>query len=519
MKKILVTTIAIILMLSLIVNVSAISPETYEKMGFFAKLKYNLESGDLFTSWGEANDCSTYPDEEFWIPGDNERIHCDDYCSYDKCALDVWFDNDDALSGEPDWNDWYGESSGEGASFLPPSQFATYFIQVYCCPETADIGDWSTRAYVCENGEWDSKSRYDSDEYCGWDTSGVDLCWCNDEDENFYVDESGNIHCTESPSDSWCYIDDGTDDCIEEGNSCFLNDDCCPGLDCQYFQCVATGTCSNGEDKCEGEIYYLCQDSTWKSQGRVDGNCGYISCGVTGDSCSNNDDCCEPLICDGGTCGIENGDGIDECVVEGDRCFFDSSCCSGLTCSILTCVKEDDGADDGNGDGEVSNIITTTWTDFYSMSDDKFYNRNKYCLSNSDCPTKEGYDVSCLGIGEKFTEFAEREIDIFEKKCDEGFGFIDEILNIFKDIVPGFASLPDLCDGLGEGWIGLKRSYKAGGDSYVGYCVAESNTWYGGLWEKALRLVGGFGLPAQYVMIITLLLLITIVGVIIRTVT
>ena len=44
----------------------------------------------------------------------------------------------------------------------------------------------STNVYVCEDGVFSNKGNYDLDEFCSYDTSGEDLCWCNDEDENFY---------------------------------------------------------------------------------------------------------------------------------------------------------------------------------------------------------------------------------------------------------------------------------------------------------------------------------------------
>ncbi len=270
-------------------------------------------------------------------------------------------------------------------------------MEVYCCPrDVPETLDHSTKAYVCENGEWDYKSRYDSDEYCRHDTSGVDLCWCADSGDNFYVDESGGVHCRSSARSSWCgsyvahdrkvctsagklywydsrgdindlietcssnerctlsgcVIDTttpppsgaggwdycsstnkcsegegdcdglGTDQqcqaglicvkdvganygwssgidvcekagttlaCNPEGNSCGgpshlqSGQSCCTGLDCQNFQCVKTGGCSSGQTKCgivgdpdvSGEVYYTCVSGTFKSQGRVDGRCGY----------------------------------------------------------------------------------------------------------------------------------------------------------------------------------------------------------------------------------------------------
>ncbi len=223
MKKILSLIICIFFLVSTISFISALSDyqkEIYNQIdNIFLKIKYAITKGFLFfTSWGQANCCSEYPDKEKWIKK-GERVDCDDYCSYDKCALDIWYDNAICLigqsgcssdgcplnspSGDPDWNKWLKEESGEGEYFRGTS-YCWYYVQVYCCPKECVVDDHSTRAYVCENGVWDYKSRYDKDEYCKWDTSGVDLCWCADEDDRFYVDESGNVHCRSFPRDSWC---------------------------------------------------------------------------------------------------------------------------------------------------------------------------------------------------------------------------------------------------------------------------------------------------------------------------
>lgn len=343
-KKILSFMIVGILILFLLVgaigNVSALSRETYDKMGFWSKLKYNFYTGSIlfFTSWGEANYCATdesgYNDETGDYLGFDdetlragERIDCD-YCSYDKCAIDIWYDDGIYLGGEPNhpiWDRlvWYREEAGEGASFstpyVPPGYAREYwYVQVYCCPETIPTGDdWETRVYVCDgNGEWDYKGRYDKDEYCKWDTSGVDLCWCNDEDENFYVDESDYVHCRTSPRDGWCttYLAHFRKDCVSgvEGTALYWFDNrgvrndlieqcssderctldgcektckskwefctagqCCPGLTC-YGVCLGEeGECTTGDTKCEGTIYYECENYNWVSKGEIEGKCGY----------------------------------------------------------------------------------------------------------------------------------------------------------------------------------------------------------------------------------------------------
>ena len=80
MKKILISLmICIFLIVSLVGTVLALTPyekKVYSKItDFIPKLKYAFEKGFfLFTSWGQANDCSVYPDKEKWIeiPGFSE---------------------------------------------------------------------------------------------------------------------------------------------------------------------------------------------------------------------------------------------------------------------------------------------------------------------------------------------------------------------------------------------------------------------------------------------------------------
>ena len=112
--------------------------------------------------------------------------------------------------------------------------------------------------------------------------------------------------------------------CVGTGMSCGTHADgtplCCAGSNCQYFQCVATSSCSpNGIEKCgstgedginnPGEILYKCVGGTWESQGRVDQKCGYEDCGVTGDSCSEfSGGCCSPYYnCENGNCVQDDG--------------------------------------------------------------------------------------------------------------------------------------------------------------------------------------------------------------------
>ena len=130
--------------------------------------------------------------------------------------------------------------------------------------------------------------------------------------------------------------------CQNEGQSCGYTSgvDCCEGLDCQNFQCIDTGSCSSGETKCgevgypdiSGDVYYKCIAGTFISQGGIDGKCGYVDCGVTGDVCNYGSGCCSPYyICDSNTnkCKTDNeiscGDNICQSGETNDTCPSDCS--------------------------------------------------------------------------------------------------------------------------------------------------------------------------------------------------
>lgn len=263
--------------------------------------------------------------------------------------------------------------------------------------------------------------------------------------------------------------------CQTQGQSCTSSSNCCSGLDCQYFQCVATGDCTSGQTKCEGEISYNCVSGTWNSQGRVDGSCGYESCGVTGDSCDDNSDCCNALVCGGGLFGY------------GESCRVD---------------ENGENGENGNGDGEEGDRETITWGEFYSMSDKQFGKKAEHCQADSECELIEGYDVSC----EEDDTFLERTYQVTKNACDDNAGWLNEILDLMQNIAGGLFP-DDIC-----GW--LSENYNDFKDEFTGtkFCVAESTTWYGDLWEDSMKVVGGLGVPTQYVMIITILLIMFSLG-------
>lgn len=168
--------------------------------------------------------------------------------------------------------------------------------------------------------------------------------------------------------------------------------------------------------------------------------------------------------------------------------------------------------DTDDGDDTITPAISMTWTEFYSMDDNTFTKKAKGlgCNSVTDCPSKEGYTIIC----DDNEQFSDRLYEVSVASCDDNFGIIDELLTIGM-LGLGSGSyceqVVDLWGSQGTAvsfleWIGLKA------ESPKGYCIAESNTWYGSLWESTLKAMGGMGLPTQYVMIITIMLLITGVG-------
>ncbi len=548
---------------------------------FIPKIKYLIEKGlILFTSWGEANDCSTYPDKEKWIEK-NERIDCDDYCSYDKCAIDIWYDNTIYLgssTGPPNsvnWNNWLKEEAGDREYFVGTT-YPWYYVQVYCCPELYVVEDHDTKAYVCEDGDWDYKGTYDIDEYCKWDTSGVDLCWCNDEDEDFYVDESGAVHCRSSPYSSWCT--------------------------------VPVADCTSGQTKCVGTTYYSCVNENWVSQGQVDGLCGYDegngegngdvpinldaiiydinvqssvkpgeevvvefkvkNSGDTGDYLietgiipkstaeewgfkyagmgfgifdwltQKNLECCEgqPNIF-AKTTKLSSGE-IDTFKIKipnapyseiKDLCY-DNTYWDGEGEYVLYIIVKTDcwpeGKEvtyetkiinldigyigNGNDNGEVGLSKTLTWSEYYSIDDEKlaegiFRGSNYICSLDSDCELKTDYDVYCNSDD----EVQDRLYDGIQDKCDDylqGTGLIGKLVSKTIKI------LINPC----EAAVSRLESIASVFNVKPGVCIAESTTWYGRAWDKTLQTVGGLGLPAQYVFIITVILLITLLGIIIK---
>ncbi len=81
---------------------------------------------------------------------------------------------------------------------------------------------------------------------------------------------------------------------------------------------------SCGEEICEPCGPEICDGQDNNCSGEVDENCP--DCGIYEAPCESTDDCCEPFICDGGTCG-------HACYPVGVACRDNDDCCTGQ-CAI-----------------------------------------------------------------------------------------------------------------------------------------------------------------------------------------
>ncbi len=456
MKKILSLIIASLLIVSTISFVSAMTEhetEIYNRMtNIFTKIKYAIQKGlFLFTSWGQANCCDVYPKSSnvFWLKK-GERIDCDDYCSYDKCAIDIWYDNTICVigmgdcpsdgcplrspSGDPNWNKWDDEYKGEGASFRG-TNYCWYYAEVYCCPKECVTEDHSTRVYVCENGGWDRKSRYDKDESCPYDRG----CWCADENENKYYDETGNEHCRSSPKSSWCtaYIAHYRKTCVGSGTTEYfywydslgnrndLIDTCSSNERCTTSGCVQkepTTDCTDGQVKCVGSgttsnEVVACDNGKWGTVGGL----GWANC-ISGTICdvgnTGTNVCYTPsgVICDYDL-KCESGQGETTTTCPTDCCTEPDTTCNYATKEYYICKGTE-----WENQGKVEGRCGYTEGGCHGT---KQLGSMSYCSSTCKCGEGEG-DCDYTGT---------------DKQCNTG---LICVANVGADY--GFSSGTDVCE-------------------------------------------------------------------------
>ncbi len=170
------------------------------------------------------------------------------------------------------------------------------------------------------------------------------------------------------------------------------------------------------------------------------------------------------------------------------------------------CKLGGDGNGDGNGNGGHEGVLTMTWTEFYSTSNEDIsffgvFADSPLCSSDSECPSLEGYNVKC----DKSSSVKKRIWGGRKEFCEDlGPGGLTGLVVRILNLVAG----KSFCDTVIGTWESIDKAFVG----EPGMCMASSTTWYGKLWEGTLKTVGGFGLPAQYVVIITIMLLITIIG-------
>lgn len=170
-----------------------------------------------------------------------------------------------------------------------------------------------------------------------------------------------------------------------------------------------------------------------------------------------------------------------------------------------------------NGNGATTNgeegVITLTWNEFYSTPNDEIsffgiFADSPLCFENSECPLIEGYDVYC------------DKSDLIQKRIYEGRKeYCKDKLELggiigFAQRISQFISGVDFCEVTISGYSGVENLF----NSKPGMCIAKSTTWYGKLWDSALKMVGGMGLPAQYVSLITIMFILTLIGIIIKVI-
>ncbi len=134
----------------------------------------------------------------------------------------------------------------------------------------------------------------------------------------------------------------GAQDCIDEGDACDVDDDCCEGICCAGF-CRNIECCIDEEDP-----NARCPEGTSCFEGICDEING--TCGVLGDPCdivNENADCCSGLVCFEAVC--DNPSGL--CMGADEYCGDDElECCGGLICTdgycLGTCAGEGEACQD-----------------------------------------------------------------------------------------------------------------------------------------------------------------------------
>lgn len=474
-KAILIASVFILLF----VSVSAIEVESDEGYTWWGSFTHSLDKYGLFTAEGQSRQCSINADKVI-NPAPAGTV-------YTKAQLMAYCGSKPSFLVDVYTTGWsyLAEYRAESFDTLRINTAGDRILEIYCCPykpcsSSADCSvapasnygstcntnygscygtapTHTTKVYKCVSGSWVYQ----------YAVSSGSSFFCATSGQNNYMNSETSGGCYSSPPAGWCTS-------------------CVPSSACASNTCIGQ-TCSDG---CGGNVQGTKTCSTQcASQGQ---SCGYSSSAPT---------CCSGLMCQnfgcyapsnectsGQTqaCTIANGQGTKTCGSTGAwaACLV-TSCNSGYTSQNNECVIP-----------SSSDAETLTWSKYYSMSDEDFAEGNYYCNADSQCPTKEGYTIKCLdneGI-------SKRVYNYYNDKCDETLGWWDDIFELALRLGTLNLAKPDFCGSYAD----FKDKLSTNND---GVCVAESNSWYGGLWEEGLNVVASVGVPSSYVFLATILIL------------
>jgi len=175
------------------------------------------------------------------------------------------------------------------------------------------------------------------------------------------------------------------------------------------------------------------------------------------------------------------------------------------TCAILSNnpPANNSGSGTGNSNGNTISVVKEpiTLSSYYSSSSDSIFNKDIYCTTDSQCKTSNiGYMAECLSD----EAVQQRLVQYYIDSCDANSGYLNDIIDFVTNGFP-FIGKSSFCQEVST--IGISLEFK---DNGAGICVARSTSSTGKIWENLLGVVSSTGVPGQYVVIATIVGLISL---------